>query len=115
MGTSMNRTLLLTLIVLCLLISATTGHAQKEDNNGPLNQPENQFSQLFESIQPMLTKTLETYLDFLAHPQTGEKIATFQKNYYDALMKKGFSGDQAFQLMRDIGNPLDLCGNNGCN
>jgi hypothetical protein len=66
-------------------------------------------------MQPVLTKTVETYLNFFALPQTGEKIATFQKNYYDALIKKGFSEEQAFQLVRDVGNPLNSCSNNNCN
>ena len=110
----MNRIFVIPLIVLCLQISAKTGHAQEEGNNGPIDQPGNRFSQLFESMQPVLTKTMETYLNFLAQPQTGEKIAAFQKNYYDALIKKGFSEDQAFQLLRDVGNPLNSCSNN-CN
>lgn len=110
----MNRIFVVTLAVLCLLISAKTGYAQEGGNNGPINQPENRFSQLFESMQPVLTKAMETYLNFLAQPQTGEKLAVFQKNYYDALIKKGFSEDQAFQLLRDVGNPLNSFSNN-CN
>lgn len=110
----MNHFFVLPLLVLCLLIPTTTGHAQ-EGNKDSANQEGNRFSQLFESMQPVLTKTVETYLNFLALPQTGEKIATFQKNYYDALIKKGFSEEQAFQLVRDLGNPLNSCSNNNCN
>ena len=90
-GEPMHRTFVIPLIVLCVLIAAKTEHTQEEGNLGSLNQPGTPFSQLFESIQPVLTKTLKTYLDFLAQPQTGEKIATFQKHYDDALMKQGFS------------------------
>jgi hypothetical protein len=70
--------------------------------------------QLFESMQPVLTRAMKAYLNFLAQPQTSGKIAAFQKNYDDALIKKGFSEAQAFQLLRNVGNPLNSCSNN-CN
>jgi hypothetical protein len=57
-------------------------------------------------LAALLVNTLDAYLDYLARPETAEKLATFQKNHYDALVKRGFSADQAFQLVREMGNPL---------
>lgn len=57
-------------------------------------------------ITDLATKVMDGYLDYFAQPETAKKLATFQKNYYDALIEKGFTKEQAFELVLRHGNPL---------
>jgi len=41
---------------------------------------------------------LEVQLKVAERPETAERTAAFKKNLYDALVKKGFSTDQALQI-----------------
>lgn len=47
---------------------------------------------------------IEAQLRIAERPETAARIATFKRNLYEALLKKGFSGDQAIQLT--IATPL---------
>lgn len=62
------------------------------------------------SIHDQLTdaalKVTDRYLDHISKPETVTKLAAFQKNYYDALLKQGFTEEQAFTLVRGAGSPL---------
>lgn len=57
-------------------------------------------------LTELATKVMDGYLDYFAQPETAKKLATFQKNYYDALIEKGFTKEQAFELVLRHGNPL---------
>ena len=65
---------------------------------------------LGDSMQTQLTAfatgVMDGYLDYLGKRETAKKLATFQKNYYDALIEQGFTKDQAFELLLRFGNPL---------
>ena len=51
----------------------------------------------------MLERVQETQLNaqlkMAERPETAERIATFKKNLFDALRRKGFTADQSFQIM----------------
>lgn len=110
----MIRILLCTLLFCgaCLAFpeSASAQNDSEESQNKSDTPPSMFGSLLGESMQTQLTematKMLDTYLDYLAKPQTTRKLATFQKNYYDALIEQGFTKDQAFELVLRFGNPL---------
>ncbi len=48
---------------------------------------------------PMTDAVLEAQLSAAAKPETAERIAAFKKNLYDALLKKGFNGVDAMQIV----------------
>lgn len=48
---------------------------------------------------PMAEAVIEAQLVMAARPDTAERLATFKKNLFDALVKKGFSADQALQIV----------------
>lgn len=48
---------------------------------------------------PMTEAMLEAQLATAAKPETAERIATFKKNLYEALLKKGFKPEDALQLV----------------
>ncbi len=80
-------------------------------NQGPNKPPPAQVvnpAAMSEQRAASLVRVSEKYLDFLAQKSTTDKLATFQKNYFDALVLKGFNREEAFQLVRDMGNPLEV-------
>lgn len=54
------------------------------------------------SMLPMLARMTEVHLEaqlkVAERPETAEKIATFKKNLFDALRKKGFTAEQSLQI-----------------
>jgi len=42
---------------------------------------------------------IEAQLKFAALPDTADRIATFKKNLYESLLKKGFTASQALQIV----------------
>jgi len=43
-------------------------------------------------------------------PETATRLAVFKKNLYDALIKQGFSKQDAFQIMLQTGVPAAMPG-----
>jgi len=41
---------------------------------------------------------IEAQLKIAGRPETAERLATFKKNLFDALIKKGFTAEQALQI-----------------
>ncbi len=46
----------------------------------------------------MTEVTIEAQLKVAERPETADRIAAFKRNLYEALLKKGFSGEQAMQI-----------------
>lgn len=53
----------------------------------------------------MMASMMQGMLAVLAQPETAEKLATFTRNYFDALRRKGFTDEQALRLVAAIGFP----------
>ena len=53
----------------------------------------------------MMTGMMEAMMTVLEQPETAERLATFARNYYDALIRRGFSEEQALRLVVAIGFP----------
>jgi len=53
----------------------------------------------------MVEVMVEAQLKIAVLPETADRIARFKKNLYDALLKQGFSKDQAMQLVIATGLP----------
>lgn len=53
----------------------------------------------------MMTMMLESMAKKLAEPQIAEYYATFMHNYYEALVKQGFTAEQALKIVSNTGIP----------
>ncbi len=53
----------------------------------------------------MMEVMIEAQLKFATKPDTAERLATFKKNLYDALLTKGFSKSEALQIVVATGLP----------
>jgi hypothetical protein len=57
------------------------------------------------SMGSMMESLWTAWYEFLAKPETAAKMADFTKNYYDALVAKGFSKDEALKIVKAVGVP----------
>jgi hypothetical protein len=75
-------------------------------------QPNPDAAQMQQMMVPMMSQMasvmLESTLTTLAKPENAERLADFTKNYYDALIKRGFTKEQALQLVAAIGMPRPM-------
>jgi hypothetical protein len=55
--------------------------------------------------QATLSPELIRKLDTLAKPYAGEQVAEFTRKYYTSLVAKGFSEEQAMQIVVSMGAP----------
>jgi hypothetical protein len=47
----------------------------------------------------------EGLVNTLARPDVAERLATFTRNYYDALVRRGFTQNQALRIVAAVGIP----------
>lgn len=63
--------------------------------------------QALESMSPlfstMMANTYEQMTSFLARPETAERLATFTRNYYEALVRRGFTREEALRIVAAVG------------
>lgn len=97
-----------------VLISALFGlsslaHAQQPQKPTP-EQMQSMMDASAVSMLPMLARIsevqMETQLKLAERPETAERIATFKKNLFDALRKKGFTAEQSLQILNATAMPV---------
>ena len=57
-------------------------------------------------LGPMLAKILSAALAAISTPEAAEQLATFSRNYHDALVARGFSETDAVALVAAHGSAL---------
>lgn len=92
------------LIAVSLATLSTLGWAQ---TTPPLSSRDEEIRRLMEStsnaIVPNAARTADAILDaelkFAERPETALRLASFKRNLYEALQRKGFSAEQAMQIV----------------
>jgi len=68
-----------------------------------------QMEVAFGAVAPMMGKMMgamiEAQLAIISKPESAEKIAQYVKNFYEALIKHGFSKEEAFKIFTSISLP----------
>ena len=94
-------------IILIVMVFASVSFAQ--DNQMSPEEQQMMIQQSMNAMTPMFGEMMKVMMtatfDVLSQPESAEKLATFTKNYYDALIKKGFSQDEALRIAMSIGMP----------
>jgi hypothetical protein len=54
----------------------------------------------------MMEQMVEGLLRALERPATAERLATFTRNYYEALIARGFTDEQALRIVVAVGFPV---------
>jgi len=57
-------------------------------------------------MTPMLAQIVKASLAAIATPEAADQLATFSRNYRDALVKRGFSEAEALALVAAHGSGL---------
>ncbi len=80
--------------------SADTTQSARRDLSGTSKFSQQEMQQM---LAPMMRQMVEVMLDatltILAQKESAEKLASFKKNLYDALLAQGFTKEQAMQIV----------------
>lgn len=60
---------------------------------------------MVDSAGPLTEASINAQMVMAANPETAERLAAFKKNFYDALVKKGFTPAQSFQIVLSTNPP----------
>ena len=98
-------------LTVAIVFGATSQAALAQDAPTPNKQPTpEQMQQVMQGAMkatmgamldiagPMTEASINAQTMTAAKPETAERVASFKKNLYDALLKKGFTAAQALQI-----------------
>lgn len=68
--------------------------------------PSEFMEQQMDMMGQMMTNMMTSMFDALGRAENVERMATFTKNYFDALMAKGFTRDEALRIVIGQGIPM---------
>lgn len=60
---------------------------------------QNKLSQMGPVMGSMMEQMMAGVIDLMARPETAGKLAAFTWNYYEALVKKGFTKEEALRIV----------------
>jgi 2-iminoacetate synthase ThiH len=96
-------------VISALFALSALAHAQQPQKPTP-EQMQSMMDASMVSMLPMLARIsevqIETQLKMAERPETAERIATFKKNLFDALRKKGFTAEQSLQILNSTALPV---------
>ena len=104
-------------VILLCAICATALHAQQPEaaaGKAPdstamaaqLQQLAGAFNQMGPMYENMMRAMVQGTLEALADSENIERLATFSRNYYLALVRHGFTREEALQIVAGFGIPL---------
>ena len=102
------------LVLLAGLLALPLARASAQDatppREGAAHQAPDSAAAAFEAMTPMMgqmmTAMMRSSLAVLSEPATTQQMATFSKNYFDALIAKGFTREEALQIVMAVGVPM---------
>ena len=71
----------------------------------PTKNPEESIRQMGPAMSSMMESMMSGMMRFYAQPDTADMMASFTRNYYTALVKKGFSEAEALEIVKAAGVP----------
>ncbi len=96
-------------VLLCASILIFASVCIAQDQKVTPDQQQVMIQQQMNAMTPMFGQMMRVMMtatfDVLSQPESAEKLASFTRNYYDALIKKGFSKDEALKIAMSVGMP----------
>lgn len=102
----MARSILACVILLVTpvaLAAQQPGAAPTMSDSAQLAQMAGMFSQMGPMYETMMQSMVEGTLKAFERPETIERLARFSRRYFDALLKHGFSREEALQIVAGAG------------
>jgi hypothetical protein len=101
------NTTLSALIALALVVLPITGHAEEPNSGTPAEKPAQNGSPFGAfNMTAIYGQIIEGMLTQLAKPEVAAKLARFQRQHFEALVKEGFSPDEALKIVTSTQIPL---------
>jgi hypothetical protein len=101
-------------LLLALLGSVQLAHAQTEQRAKPTPDEIQKMTDSTGAMTVVMSRMaeiqLEAQLKVAERPETAERIATFKKNLFDALRRKGFTAEQSLQILNATSLPSTVAG-----
>ena len=98
------------LVGFALAVGVGAQTAPEGSKPAPKGMPAPDMHKAMEAMGPMMGQMMSSMLDgmltVLAKPETAQRTAAFSKNYYDALVAKGFSNEDALKIVMAHGIPM---------
>ena len=95
-----NLIVLISLTLSVYSIASAQQEKEKQKENEALDfNPSEMFNTMAPSFKMMYSAIMEGQLDFFEKEGMIEKIALLNKRYYDALVKAGFSKEEAMRII----------------
>ena len=66
---------------------------------------EQSVNAMLPSMKKILEVSMQAQLDVLAKRDSADQIAAYARNFYDALVKRGFGEDEALEIVKSVGVP----------
>ena len=101
----------LVLLAAVTVLSAGTVHGQ-DSTRAPQRsrQTADSTGAMMDAMMPMwgkmMTAMMRSTLEILTQPETARQMATFTKNYFDALVAKGFTREESLRIVMAVGVPM---------
>lgn len=103
----MKRIVIILLTI--VLVSYSSIALSEEKKELTPEQQQQMMQQAMSSMLPfmgqMVKIMMQVQLEVLSEPNTAEKLAAYTKNYYDALIKKGFTKEESLKITINMGIP----------
>ena len=80
--------------------------AQAEQAERPTAEMQQQMEVMGPMMGQMMQAMMQGMLTVLSKPETAQQMATFTRNYRDALMARGFSREDALRIVMAHGLPM---------
>jgi len=96
------------LVVLLLSFVSVVNAEEKRPQPSP-EEVRHQMEVAFGAMAPMMGKMMEAMIEaqlsVVSKPESAQKMATYVKNFYEALIKQGFSKEEAFKIVTSVSLP----------
>jgi hypothetical protein len=92
-------------LALLLALAAAPSSLAAQDPAPDQAQVDAQMAMMAPMMSQMMQSMMHGMLLQLAKPETAQNLATFTKNYFDALVAKGFTRDEALRIVVAVGMP----------
>jgi hypothetical protein len=83
-----------------------SSRAGGQHQHGQMDDHMKHMEQMAPMMGRMTEASLTATLGALSKPEAAEQLATFTRNYYQALVKKGFTEDEALRIVLAVGVPV---------
>jgi predicted PurR-regulated permease PerM len=96
-------------IIFVIVLGITPNVYAQAQNEPSAEEQQKMMEDTMSSMLPFMGKmieiTMKVQFETLAKSETAESLASYTKNYYDALIRKGFTKEEALKIATNTGIP----------